>query len=76
MVIARAFFDSAQGTQPFDSAQDRQVPPPWAYTVRQLFDLQQGVRKGPWSALMKSAAEKLTIDDMIAITAYTSSREP
>ena len=47
-----------------------------SYTVRQLFDLQQGVRRGPWSALMKSAVEKLTIDDMIAIAAYTSSREP
>jgi len=47
-----------------------------SYTVRQLFDLQQGVRKGSWSALMKSAVEKLTIDDMIAIAAYTSSREP
>ena len=47
-----------------------------SYTVRQLFDLQQGVRKGPWSALMKSAVAKLTIDDMIAIAAYTSSREP
>lgn len=47
-----------------------------SYTVRQLFDLQQGVRKGPWSALMRSAVEKLTIDEMIAIAAYTSSREP
>ena len=47
-----------------------------SYTVRQLFDLQQGVRKGPWAALMKSAVAKLTIDDMIAIAAYTSSREP
>ena len=47
-----------------------------SYTVRQLFDLQQGVRKGPWSALMKGAVEKLTVDDMIAIAAYTASREP
>jgi cytochrome c553 len=47
-----------------------------SYTVRQLFDMQQGVRKGPWSALMKGAVEKLTIDDMIAIAAYTASREP
>ncbi len=45
-----------------------------SYTVRQLFDLQQGVRKGPWSPLMKAAVEKLTVDDMIAIAAYTSSR--
>lgn len=47
-----------------------------SYTVRQLFDMQIGVRKGLWSPLMKSAVEKLTIDDMIAIAAYTSSREP
>jgi cytochrome c553 len=47
-----------------------------SYTVRQLFDLQQGARKGPWSALMKQAVEKLSIDDMVAIAAYTSSREP
>jgi cytochrome c553 len=47
-----------------------------SYTVRQMFDMQQGVRKGPWSALMKAAVEKLTIDDMIAIAAYTASREP
>ncbi len=47
-----------------------------SYTVRQLFDLRQGVRKGAWSPLMKAAVEKLTIDDMIAIAAYTSSREP
>jgi cytochrome c553 len=47
-----------------------------SYTVRQLYDLQQGVRKGPWSPLMKAAVEKLTIDDMIAIAAYAASREP
>ena len=47
-----------------------------SYTVRQLFDMQQGSRKGTWSPLMKQAVEKLTIDDMIAIAAYTSSREP
>jgi cytochrome c553 len=47
-----------------------------SYTVRQMFDMQIGVRKGLWSPLMKSAVEKLTIEDMIAIAAYTSSREP
>lgn len=47
-----------------------------SYTVRQLFDMQTGVRKGTWSPLMKGAVEKLTIDDMIAIAAFTSSREP
>ena len=47
-----------------------------SYTVRQMFDLQQGVRKGLWSPLMKASVEKLSIDDMIAIAAFTSSREP
>jgi cytochrome c553 len=47
-----------------------------SYTVRQLFDMQSGVRKGAWSALMKQAVDKLSVDDMIAIAAYTSSREP
>lgn len=47
-----------------------------SFTVRQLFDLQQGARRGPWSPLMRAAVEKLTIDDMIAIAAYTASRQP
>jgi len=47
-----------------------------SYTVRQLFDMQAGNRKGVWSALMRASVEKMTIDDMIAIAAFTSSREP
>lgn len=47
-----------------------------SYTVRQLWDLKYGSRNGPWAALMKAAVEKLTLDDMIAIAAYTASREP
>jgi cytochrome c553 len=47
-----------------------------SYTVRQLFDFQQGNRTGVWSALMRAAVEKLTVEDMIAIAAYTASREP
>jgi len=47
-----------------------------SHTVRQLFDLQQGARRGPWSPLMKAAVEKLSVEDMIAIAAYTASLEP
>ena len=47
-----------------------------SYAVRQLFDLQQGTRRGEWSALMKAAVEQLTIEDMVAIAAYTASLEP
>jgi cytochrome c553 len=46
------------------------------YTVRQLFDLQHGTRRGPWAPLMKAAVEKLTLDDMVALAAYTASLEP
>lgn len=47
-----------------------------SYTVRQLFDFQQGSRQGPWSALMKAAVERLSVDEMIALAAYTASLEP
>lgn len=47
-----------------------------SYTVRQLFDFQRGNRQGAWSALMRAAVEKLTVDEMLAIAAYTASREP
>lgn len=46
------------------------------YTVRQLFDFQHGVRHGAWAPLMQEAVAKLTLDDMVAIAAYTASREP
>jgi cytochrome c553 len=45
-------------------------------TVRQLINFQSGARVGEWSALMKGPVAKLTLDDIIAIAAYTSSLEP
>jgi cytochrome c553 len=45
-----------------------------SYTVRQLYDMQQGIRKGEWSDLMKPVVAKLTNADMLAIAAYTASR--
>jgi cytochrome c553 len=47
-----------------------------SYLVRQMYDMQQGARKGIWTQLMKPVVAKLTDDDMIAIAAYTSSRKP
>ena len=46
------------------------------YVVRQLFSIQDGTRGGVSSALMQQVVERLTIDDMIAIAAYTASRQP
>ena len=45
-----------------------------SYVARQLYDIQQGTRKGEWSALMKPVVSKLTNDDLIDIAAYTASR--
>jgi cytochrome c553 len=45
-----------------------------SYTVRQLHDMQTGVRKGPWADLMKPVVAKLTAEDMLNIAAYTASR--
>ncbi len=47
-----------------------------SYMVRQLYDMQAGTRKGTWTELMKPALAKLTDADMIAIAAYTASRQP
>ncbi len=47
-----------------------------SYIARQLYDFQQGARAGSSSALMAPTVAKLTQDDMIALAAYVSSREP
>ena len=47
-----------------------------SYLVRQLYDMQQGTRKGEWTELMKPVVAKLTNDDMIDIAAYLASRMP
>ena len=46
------------------------------YTFRQLYDFKTGARKGANSELMKPVVEKLSIDDMIALVAYTASLMP
>jgi len=46
------------------------------YIVRQLYDIQHGVRAGISSALMKPTVEKLTIEDMIDLAAYAASLQP
>ncbi len=47
-----------------------------SYIVRQLFDIQQGTRKGAGTDLMKIIVAKLDQDDMAAIAAYVASRFP
>jgi cytochrome c553 len=47
-----------------------------SYLMRQMFDMQQGFRKGSWTELMKPVVAKLTTDDMMDIAAYTASLTP
>jgi len=47
-----------------------------SYLVRQMYDMQQGNRKGIWSELMKPVVSKLTDEDMIAIATYLASLKP
>jgi cytochrome c553 len=44
-----------------------------SYTMRQLWDIQQGTRK---SQLMAPVVAKLSTEDMLNITAYVASRQP
>lgn len=47
-----------------------------SYLVRELYDMQQGTRRGEWSSLMKPVVSQLTNADMVDIAAYVSSRKP
>jgi cytochrome c553 len=47
-----------------------------SYLVRELYDMQQGTRKGEWTELMKSVVANLSQDDMLNIAAYSASRQP
>ncbi|WP_429033141.1 c-type cytochrome [Bradyrhizobium sp. I1.14.4] len=46
------------------------------YAFRQLLDFKIGARKGANSELMKPVVENLSIEDMIALAAYTASLMP
>ena len=47
-----------------------------SYLMRQMYDMQQGFRKGTWTEMMKPVVAKLTPDDMMNIVAYTASLMP
>ena len=46
------------------------------YMARQMYDFQQGTRNGEMASMMKPAVEKLTGEDLIAISAYIASLQP
>jgi cytochrome c553 len=49
---------------------------PATYMFRQLNDMKNGNRKGPWVEQMKQVVDKLDDNDMIALSAYLGSLDP
>jgi cytochrome c553 len=47
-----------------------------SYIARQLNDLRQGARRGPWAPLMTRAVQNLTDDDILNISAYVAAQPP
>jgi cytochrome c553 len=44
-----------------------------SYIARQLFDFQQGTRRGTWAPLMDAVVARLTGDDILHLSAYLAS---
>ena len=44
-----------------------------SYTMRQLFDMKTGARRGPWAVVMMPVLEKMSVPDMLAVSAYAAS---
>lgn len=47
-----------------------------SYTMRQLFDMKAGTRRGPWAELMTPVVDKMSVEDMLNLSAYTASLAP
>jgi len=41
--------------------------------MRQLFDMKTGARRGPWSELMKQVVTNISVQDMMAVSAFAAS---
>lgn len=44
-----------------------------SYTMRQLFDMKTGARRGPWSELMKPIVTSMSVQDLMAVSAFAAS---
>jgi cytochrome c553 len=47
-----------------------------SYTMRQLFDMKTGARRGPWAELMKPIVTSMSVQDMTAVSAFAASTAP
>ena len=47
-----------------------------SYLMRQMFDMQQGARKGAWTGLMKPVVANLSEEDLMVLAAYAAAQTP
>jgi cytochrome c553 len=47
-----------------------------SYVMRQLFDMKTGARHGPWAELMKPIVDRMSLQDMTAVSAFAASIAP
>lgn len=47
-----------------------------SYLMRQMFDMQQGARKGAWTGLMKPVVANLSGEDLMVLAAYAAAQTP
>jgi cytochrome c553 len=47
-----------------------------SHTMRQLFDMKTGARRGPWSEVMKPVLSGMSVQDLMAVSAYAASLTP
>jgi cytochrome c553 len=64
--------EDLRGTGPVPSIAGRSP----SQMARQLWDMQQGARKGSWTELMERVVARLTAEDLVSISAYLASLRP
>jgi len=47
-----------------------------SYVMRQLFDMKTGARRGPWAELMKPTVDRMSLQEMTAVSAFAASIAP
>jgi cytochrome c553 len=47
-----------------------------SHTMRQLFDMKTGARRGPWAELMSTTLRAMSVPDLMAVSAYAASLDP
>jgi cytochrome c553 len=44
--------------------------------MRQIIDMKTGARRGPWAELMRPVLERMSVQEMMAVSAYAASLDP